>query len=305
MPSPGADLDPVLTPDQLSSFRDSGFLCLDAITTPEEVASLRGILDRLFAARAGREEGAQYDILGHDEDDQPSKLPTIIRPVNFAPELRQTIFRAKATAIARQILGPEVTSAFEMAILKPAQHGGATPWHQDEATRADDSFEYRQISFWMPLQPATVDNGCMQYIPGSHLGEILPHRSPGDDPRIHAIECAGGFDPVAAVPCPLPAGGVVIHHGRTLHFAGPNTTDVARCAYILAFETPPVPAARPRGFHWNRAKRTANVNRRRRWRKRGGILVELVRRLRSGAISSPKRLLFEVHRALRALFRMA
>ncbi|MDB6042320.1 MAG: Deoxyhypusine synthase [Gammaproteobacteria bacterium] len=64
-------------------------------------------------------------------------------------------------------------------ILKPAHQGGATPWHQDEAYRVAPDFDYRQVSIWVPLQDATLENGCMMYIPGSHRSGVLPHRSRG------------------------------------------------------------------------------------------------------------------------------
>ena len=60
---------------------------------------------------------------------------------------------------------------------EPAGRGGATPWHQDEAYRADPNFAYNQVSFWIPLQHATEQNGCMQFIPGSKKGDLLTHRS--------------------------------------------------------------------------------------------------------------------------------
>ena len=263
---------------------------------------MRGIFERLFADKAGRKEGAQFDMMTHDEDDEPVRLPTIISPVTFAPELRHTRYRANARAIARQLLGSTVTAAFEHAILKPARHGAATPWHQDEATRVDSNFAYEQLSIWMPLQEATIENGCMHYIAGSHKGDVLAHRSANNDRKLHAIECAGGFDLAEATPCPLGAGGAAIHHGRTLHCAGPNRTDSARFAYILAFQIPPVPLAGGRDFYWNREKETANrLIRRNAWRKRGGIVIELVRRARYGDLGNPKRMLFKALRAMRAL----
>lgn len=291
----------LLTPEQMTGFHKKGFVTIPQISPPEEVALLRGIFDRLFCDKAGRKEGAQFDMVTHDQDDAMPLLPAIINPVHYAPELRDIQFRANALAIARQLLGPTVTPAFEQAILKPARHGAATPWHQDEATRVDPNFEYQQLSFWMPLQEATLANGCMQYIAGSHQGEILPHRSPQSDPKIHAIECAGGFEPDQAIPCPLPAGGVAIHHGKTLHYAGPNESDIPRRAYILAFELPPKPSAEKRDFYWNRDKQTANLARKRRWRWKGGILIELGRKVRMGVWRSPGRVVFETRRAWRAL----
>lgn len=291
-----------LTPAQVAEFHERGYLAIPSISSPAEVGLLREVFVRLFAAKAGRDEGAHFDMVTHDDDtDAPPKLPQIINPVNYAPELRQTVFRANAAAIARQLLGPQMTAAFEHAILKPARHGAATPWHQDEATRADANFDYEQVSIWMPLQDATEANGCLHYVAGSNHGAVLPHRSPQSDPRIHAIECAGGFDPATATPCPLPAGGAVIHHGRTLHYAGPNATDLPRCAYVLAFEVPPKPRATGRSFYWNHDKQTANHGRRARWRRRGGIVVEFGRKVRAGLWRNPGRVMFEVRRAVRAL----
>ncbi len=297
-------LDVTLTDAQIRSFHERGFLVLDAITSAEEVEFLRGVFDRLFDSKAGFEEGAQFDMMGKDNGDEPAKLPQIIHPENYAPELRTTAFRATALALARQLLGPQAGPAFEHAILKPAFHGAATPWHQDEVHRYDPNFDYQQLSIWMPLQEATEANGCMQYIPGSNLGPCLPHHSPNDDPTIHALETVpGSFDASLAVPCPLPPGGCTIHHGRTLHCAGPNNSPVPRRAYILAFELPPVPRTEARDFPWNREKRSANIERKRSWRRRGGVLVESWRKLRGGLLSNPRRLIFEVRRAARAIFR--
>jgi hypothetical protein len=285
----------------VAEFVERGFITVPQISTSAELALLRTVFNRLFAQGAGRKEGAQYDILGHDSDHAEQSLPTIINPSNYAPELRQLKCRKHAAAMARQLLGPGATSSFEHVILKPAHQGGATPWHQDEAYRVDPDFDYRQVSIWMPLQDATLENGCMMYVPGSHRLGVLPHRSPGDDPLVHAIECAAGFESSTAVSCPLPAGGATAHHGRTLHFAGPNRSSAPRYAFIMAFEIPPVPLQQRRDFYWNREKRAANMTRRRLWRRRGGIVIEALRKLRSGMWRQPARLKFEIRRAWRAL----
>jgi ectoine hydroxylase-related dioxygenase (phytanoyl-CoA dioxygenase family) len=291
-----------LDANTVAEFHDRGFITVPQISTPAELALLRTVFDRLFAQSAGRREGAQYDILGHDSDQATQSLPTIINPGNYAHELRQLRCRENAAAMARQLLGPAATSSFEHVILKPARQGGATPWHQDEAYRVDPDFDYRQVSIWMPLQDVRPENGCMMYVPGSHRLGVLRHRSPGDDPLVHAIECAGGFELSAAVACPLRAGGATAHQGRTLHYAGPNGSEAPRYAFIMAFEIPPEPLQRRRDFYWNREKHAANKLRRRHWRLRGGIVIEAVRKLRAGLWRQPSRLMFEIRRAWRALY---
>jgi len=245
-----------LSEEQIAFFHDNGYLAIDAITTPDEVALLREVYDRLFAQRAGREEGNQFDLAGTDEDDAEAALPQILNPVKYAPELRHTLYRVNARSIAHQLLGEETQDMGEHAIFKPARTGAATPWHQDEAYWGA-ALEYRSLSVWMPLQEATVENGCMQFIPGSHRLEVLPHHTIGNDPRIHGLEVDDRIDPAQAAICPLPPGGATFHLCRTLHYTGPNRSAIPRRAYILGFGVPPKPRQTPRDFYWNAQKTTA------------------------------------------------
>jgi len=266
-----------LSPEQIARFRAEGFLALTSIAPPAEVEQLREIFDRLFQSGAGWKKGAQFDLAGSDDGQRPAALPQILNPAEFAPELRETRFRISALAIACQLMGPGTEPWFEHAILKPPHFGAATPWHQDEAHRDDPGTDYEQVSIWMPLQEATEANGCMRYIAGSHLGPVLEHRSPNNDPRITALECIGAVHPERAVACPLPPGGATVHHCRTLHAAGPNHSDLPRRAYILAFRGPVKPNPEFQGYPWNFEKHTAAQDRRESWNNRGGSLGRAAR----------------------------
>lgn len=267
----------VLTGEQIAEFRDLGYLRLESIAPPDEVEWLRGVFDRLFAERAGWERGRAFDLAGTDEAGKEPVLPQILRPVDFEPALAGTQFRANALAIAKQLLGPEAEWWFEHAISKPAGIGAPTPWHQDEAHRFDPGVDYEQLSVWMPLQPATEENGCMRYVPRSNHGPVLEHRPLDGDPRKSALECIGDFDREAAVLCPLPPGGAAIHHCRTIHGAGPNTSGQPRRAYILGFRGVPKPAPERAMYAWLTARETPAAERARAWRNRGGALGRLSR----------------------------
>ena len=86
----------------------------------------------------------------------------------------------------------------------------------------------------MPLQDATVESGCMQFVPFSNLGNLLPHHPAGNDPDVHALQ-TDEVDPAKAVACPIPAGGCTMHQPKTLHYTGPNNTGNWRRAWILNF----------------------------------------------------------------------
>jgi ectoine hydroxylase-related dioxygenase (phytanoyl-CoA dioxygenase family) len=182
--------------------------------------------------------------------------------------------------IARQLLGPDVQFNFDHAIVKRVGTPLATPWHQDDAHHRDPHTQFDQISCWMPLQDVDEVNGCMSYVPGSHLGPLLAHQSPDGDARIHALECPPDlFDVATAVVLPLAAGACIVHGGRTLHAALPNRSGSDRLAYVLAFRGAPRPRTEAM-IGLDSPRCCADSERRRQWFRRGGCLILALRCLR-------------------------
>lgn len=250
-----------LTPEQIAFFHQNGYMAIEAITTLDEVAMMRDAYDRIFRERAGRGEGNQFDLAGTDEEGKEAALPQILNPAKYAPELANTLAEANARAAVRQLLGPQATANVAHAIFKPARSGAATPWHQDEAYW-NPEMEYTSLSIWMPLQEATVENGCMQFIPGSHNMEVVPHQPINNDPRIHGLEVQEGVvDLSTAVACPLPPGGATFHLSRTLHYTAPNRSDVPRRALIMGGGLPARQRETPRQFPWKENRQTARQER--------------------------------------------
>ncbi|MDR3529417.1 MAG: phytanoyl-CoA dioxygenase family protein [Rhodopila sp.] len=284
-------------------FRADGFLAFDTGIPPNEIEALRETLAGLHSANVGFEEGALFDAMGVDDGTTPARFPQILHPRSFAPELIGSSYYRVARDIAEQLLGSELRFKADISLMKPARIGETTPWHQDEAFH-DPDFDYDEVSFWLALQPVDETNSCMAYIPRSHKGPVLPHGFPGDDARIHALECVGGFDARQAVLCPLPAGGCVIHNQRTLHGAGPNLSDRDRLAYVLIFDRVPTPAPLARHFPWRTEHRTARERRELEWRRHGGLLVHLWRQRTRVRLTSVRTLLFDMRRAARAVRRM-
>jgi ectoine hydroxylase-related dioxygenase (phytanoyl-CoA dioxygenase family) len=269
-----------------AALKEQGYLVIDRIAKDEEVLRIREICKTLFETSAGFNEGKQFDMVGTDDDATPPKLPQIEHPSVLVPELAYTQFFADAYFLAKHLLGPEARFQFDHIIKKPALDGAATPWHQDEAFR-DPAYDYNEITVWMPLQAVDQRNGCMRFIPGTHLGDVLPHRPLNDDVRVHALECYEGFDPTTCVNFILPAGGCTVHMGRTLHGAGPNQSAKPRYAYSLVFDLLRTPRATTRVFSWQQHRQTARMDRESAWRRSiGGIYQRAVRNFRRRVTSS-------------------
>jgi hypothetical protein len=231
---------------QIAAFRRDGFLRVDALTDDAEVDELLGLYDELFHRDAGFAAGDRIEL---NADTARAPLPQIVNPERYAPRLIQGHAYRNACDIARQLLGSDCVPTGNHAILKPARIGGATPWHQDEAYW-DPRYAHRAVSIWLALQPTTFENGCMRFVPGSHLGPVLPHELLSADS--HGLRLSETAPDAAVVSCELPAAGATIHDGRTLHCAGPNFSAQPRRALVFGFGLEPVPLDTPNRYPWQR-----------------------------------------------------
>jgi hypothetical protein len=251
-----------VTEEDIVALRRDGFVLVQSLTSTEEIVSLRALFDRMFSERKGWDAGDLFDMIGPDDPEQEMALPQLLRPSRYAPLLRQTNLAASARAIAERILGPKLENDLEHAISKPPFTGAATPWHQDDAFHRKGSGVPESISIWMPLQDVTVESGCMQYIQGSNLGPLYPHRSPRNDPRIHGLETISPPDLTKCVAVPMRAGDAVIHLSRTIHGSGVNTSAQPRHAYVLGYSVRfRRDSILTRDHPWNLEKQTAREQR--------------------------------------------
>jgi|HubBroStandDraft_1064217.scaffolds.fasta_scaffold00918_13 hypothetical protein len=261
--APAAFSVPQLSQAQLAEFRRDGFLLVDGLSTPDEIASLRALYDRLFSERRGWDKGDLFDMIGRDDtaEGKGLSIPQMLWPSRYEPTLPQTQLAASARSIAEQLLGPQIENILEHAIMKPPK-GAPTPWHQDDSFSHKGSRILESISIWMPLQDVTVESGCMRYIRGSNLGPLFPHRSPNNDPRIHGLEMVSAPDLTHCVAVPMRAGSAVIHHSRTIHGAGVNSGDQPRRAYVLGYGVKTGKRRLlKRDYSWNLEKQTAREDR--------------------------------------------
>jgi len=119
-----------------------------------------------------------------------------------------------------------------MYIFKPPRIGGEVYCHQDS------TFIYTEpescVGFWFALEDATVENGCMQFIPGGHKLGLKERHFRGKDGKLtfETLDDSPWPDN-ATVAAEAPAGTMVIFDGRAPHLSGPNLSSKSRHAYTL------------------------------------------------------------------------
>ena len=212
--------DPVreraVTPADKEVYDREGYVLLRGLISPAEAAALRAevlsIMDVIGLGNSKLRQSHEYLA--------DSALEALVN----SPRLRQ---------VASDLMGGPGSLYLPFTAVKSGRGGGEFNFHQDnQYTR----FDGPGINLWCALNPMTVDNGCLQIEPRSHLtgthdAEILAdgHRKTSVDPK----DC---------VPILMEAGDVVAFSRLTVHGSGPNTTDAPRVAYAVQYHRDDVQA---------------------------------------------------------------
>ncbi len=234
----------MFTQDMKQSYDENGFLVVEGLFSPEELAGVQQRIETLITDPDSRHKGVG---IGREGDTKAETKGTgEIRGASFLVRF-DPFFQAFARTPsllqhARGLLGPRVKVFRDQALFKPPR-GQAKPLHQDQSyflvEPADDL-----VTAWIALDEATLENGCMTYVPGSHKHGVF---SIGHDPErpVHHVPDTGDLDLPEPVHCPVPAGSVIFHHGCALHASADNQTDTWRKALIMHFSTSEALSARP------------------------------------------------------------
>jgi phytanoyl-CoA hydroxylase len=119
-----------------------------------------------------------------------------------------------------------------MFIFKQPGIGGEVHWHQDATFLHSEPMTV--TGFWIALEDASVDNGCLWVAPGGHRGPLRKRFvRAGDTVRFVALDDTPWPALTEAVPLEVPAGTLVCFHGLLPHYSAPNRSAASRHAYTL------------------------------------------------------------------------
>ncbi len=133
--------------------------------------------------------------------------------------------------LLQQTVGPHIEFLSDKVVLKSAEVDFGSPWHQDWPYWRGN----HKISFWIALDGATPENGCLKVVPGSHK-KFVDHKGDSSDGvgfgnRIDSSQ----IDESRAVDLIAPAGTVVLFHDLLFHSSYPNRSGRDRWALIPTY----------------------------------------------------------------------
>lgn len=250
-----------LSPEQVAFFAREGYLAGLQLLDDAQVDVLREDLAAL-SEPSHPQHSLFYEFHSNESSEAGTVLFHALGAWRISPAFHDLLWNPAFVVPAAQLLGGPVRFWHDQLFCKPPRHGGVVAWHQDYSywTRTEPM---AHLTCWIALDDATRENGCLQYVPGSHRWPLLPKTGlAGSMEAIAAVlteEQRAGFTPVAVE---LQRGQGSFHHPLMVHGSSANLSDRPRRGAVinvvrdgvrsrsnepLLEGVPPVPAGAPLG----------------------------------------------------------
>ncbi|MGZ8536633.1 MAG: phytanoyl-CoA dioxygenase family protein [Flavisolibacter sp.] len=223
-----------LTSEQLQSFHENGYLAGVKMLEEDQIGFLRNELSEFIDPNYSGSDFF-YEFHSNESSDPQTILFHALGAWRVSKGFHDVLWNPRFIIAARQLLGNKpVRFWHDQLFYKPAKKGGVVAWHQDYSywTRTKP---VAHLTCWCALDDATIENGCLQYIPGSHKWGLLP--KPVIAGELEGIrnflteEQKKSFDHPQHTP--VKAGEAIFHHALTLHGSGENKSSQPRRAFVI------------------------------------------------------------------------
>ncbi|KKI89839.1 phytanoyl-CoA dioxygenase [Bacillus sp. SA1-12] len=233
----------MLTNEQLKEFEEFGYIKGDVVLSDAEVDKLREELQLVMDGKSVKKPVLNRNLLDGEKDYgmSISKKETVVQIVNIwmaSDEFFQHACNQKICEEVAQLTKTDTLRIWHDQIqYKPPVTGGPTAWHQDHPAwpiiqPAD------LVSAWVALDDATIENGCMWMVPGSHKwgnhqeylasdAQFMPYHK---QPELLPVGAN-----TKAVPFEIKKGQVGYHHCLTWHGSPNNRSDRKRRAIAVHY----------------------------------------------------------------------
>jgi phytanoyl-CoA hydroxylase len=262
IPTYDAPPDGRLTADMVAAYRDAGVIVLKGFVAKDECARLRQRalelvdefdpsevrsvfsttkqtqLDDSYFIDSGDKirfflEDDAFDEEGELRQEKEHSLNKMGHAMHDLDAVFDVFSRTTKLAVAVQAIGFDDPAILQsMYIFKPPNIGGEVVCHQDS------TYIYTEpescVGFWFALEDATLENGCMQFIPGAHKLPLKKRNyRKGDGKLITEVLDDTPWPEERKVAAEAETGTLVIFDGRAPHLSAANRSSKSRHAYTL------------------------------------------------------------------------
>lgn len=208
----------------VKDYHEQGFALAERLFDPNEVAELNTAITEIL-------DVPDIGSVAEVEPGNSGMARRIWSPTKQHAAFEQAAAHPRLLDLIEQLIGPDILFHYSKLHLKAPKVGSVVDWHQDFAYYPHTNTDL--VTALIYLDDTTVENSCLQAIPGSHRHGLADHYIDGHFRG--KVTGADGPDPALAIPIEAPAGSVIFTHCLLLHYSSPNHSDRFRRAFLPAY----------------------------------------------------------------------
>ena len=222
-----------LSKEQIEFYNEYGYISNIKLLDEEQIEKLKEELSEIVdPSHPGN--SLFYQFASNESSDPNTVLFHALGAWRITEGFHDILWNPAFVMAASQLFGDRgVRFWHDQLFCKPALHGGVVAWHQDYSywTR---TAPLQHLTCWVGLDDATVENGCLYYVPYSQNWGLL------DKPEL-AGDMEGLMDYLTEeqkaqfkpIPIELKKGYAAFHHPLMVHGSYSNKSPMARRAFVL------------------------------------------------------------------------
>jgi ectoine hydroxylase-related dioxygenase (phytanoyl-CoA dioxygenase family) len=227
-----------LTQNQIDFYRQNGFIVIDGFLSADELEHWRTVVTRGVEERGGVKFPGQAVKTGEDDKINPDAdyfgnvFDQIVNLWQTSADVKELMFDERIGRMAGQLAGVSGIRIWHDQTLYKRPWANPTAWHLD--TPFWSFYSRDALSIWVALDDATLENGCLFFLPGTHREATF--ENPGITKNMNAIfTMYPQFARIKSMAAPMKAGSCSFHNGLCVHGANANMTPGFRRAMTCAY----------------------------------------------------------------------
>ena len=226
----------MVTQEQLNHYWEKGWVVIEGVFDPAVVDYIAETATAIIE-REIKDPG--IPAVAGERLENGEIIPRKLMEAFFKhPSFQEFVLNERLSKVIEMFIKGTPLLLADQILMKPPRHGGRKPYHQDNFHFQCFPVDHVTTA-WIALDDVGEDNGCLRYISGSHKGGMIPHVSMENEPY-NLIPPEDRVDLSREELAPVGKGGVVFHHGQTLHSSHRNHSDRWRRGYATHWVTPAV-----------------------------------------------------------------
>ncbi len=219
----------MLTQIQVDEYREKGFTVFPNLLDAGVVAAYLAEVEEISSGNTLANHDSTLMEMEPDQPPDGTQVRRLYEPCTNFETFKKLARADDVLDCVEQLVGPDIIFHYSKINMKPAKIGSVVEWHQDLTYYPLTNRDSLAVLFY--LDDTDEENGCLQMIPGQHLGGTFEHSADG----YFQGRVVEGVDEAAAVSLPAPAGSAIFMHAMTPHASVTNRSDRPRRTLILSY----------------------------------------------------------------------